>query len=97
MIAVVGPNLKASTAVIGATDRIVMPGLIDMHHRQYQVILRGLIADVTTAVDLSQISHLPAPSDACVAALKEAGRQDALRVLLWLRLRHPSTRRTSSP
>jgi 5-methylthioadenosine/S-adenosylhomocysteine deaminase len=116
-IAAVGPNLKAtSAAVIDATDRIVMPGLIDTHHHQYQAVLRGLIADallqedynrvinnpgalnafyqpedayagellasvsqmragVTTAVDLSQISHSPAHSDACIAALKEAGRR----------------------
>jgi 5-methylthioadenosine/S-adenosylhomocysteine deaminase len=32
-------------------------------------------AGVTTAVDLSQISHSPAHSDACIAALKEAGRR----------------------
>src|SRR5216684_1304474 len=32
-IVAVGPNLKAaSAAVIDATDRIVMPGLIDTHH-----------------------------------------------------------------
>jgi 5-methylthioadenosine/S-adenosylhomocysteine deaminase len=116
-IAAVGPNLKAaSAAVIDATDRIVMPGLIDTHHHQYQAVLRGLIPDallqedynrvinnpgalnafyqpedayagellasvgqmrtgVTTAVDLSQISHSPAHSDACIAALKEAGRR----------------------
>src|SRR5215467_9111726 len=32
-------------------------------------------AGVTTAVDLSQISHSPAHSDACIAALKQAGRR----------------------
>ena len=32
-------------------------------------------AGVTTAVDLSQISHSPAHTDACIAALKEAGRR----------------------
>ena len=115
-ILAVGPNLKATAAVIDATNRIVMPGLIDTHHHQYQAILRGLIADallqqdynrvinnpgalnafyqpddayagellasvsqmragVTTVVDLSQISHSPAHSDACIAALKEAGRR----------------------
>jgi 5-methylthioadenosine/S-adenosylhomocysteine deaminase len=115
-IVAVGPNLKASAAAIDATDRIVMPGLVDTHHHQYQAVLRGLIADallqedynrvinnpgalnayyqpedayagellasvsqmragITTAVDLSQISHSPAHSDACMAALKEAGRR----------------------
>jgi 5-methylthioadenosine/S-adenosylhomocysteine deaminase len=115
-IAAVRPDLKASAAVIDAADRIVMPGLIDTHHHQYQAVLRGLLADallrqdynrvinnpgalnafyqpedayagellasvsqmragVTTAVDLSQISHSPAHSDACIAALKEAGRR----------------------
>ena len=114
-ILAVGPNLKAA-AVIDATNRIVMPGLIDTHHHQYQAVLRGIIADallqedynrvinnsgalnafyqpedayagellasvsqmragVTTAVDLSQISHSPAHSDACIAGLKEAGRR----------------------
>ena len=115
-IVAVGPNLKADATAIDATDRIVMPGLIDTHHHQYQAVLRGLIADallqedynrvinnpgalnafyqpedayagellasvsqmragVTTAVDLSQVSHSPAHSDACIAALKEAGRR----------------------
>ena len=32
-------------------------------------------AGVTTAVDLSQISHSPAHSDACIAGLKESGRR----------------------
>jgi len=115
-ILAVGPDLKAAATVIDARDRIVMPGLIDTHHHQYQAVLRGILADallqedynrvinnpgalnafyqpedayagellasvsqmragVTTAVDLSQISHSPAHSDACIAALKEAGRR----------------------
>lgn len=115
-IAAVGPNLRATAAVIDATDRIVLPGLIDTHHHQYQAVLRSLIADallqedynrvinnpgalnafyqpddgyigellasvsqmrggVTTSVDLSQISHSPAHSDACIAGLKEGGRR----------------------
>jgi cytosine/adenosine deaminase-related metal-dependent hydrolase len=100
--------------VIGATGRIVMPGLIDTHHHQYQAVLRGPLAGamlqrtitasypgalnafyqpegadagellasvsqmragVTTAVDLSQISHSLAHSEACIAALEEAGRR----------------------
>jgi 5-methylthioadenosine/S-adenosylhomocysteine deaminase len=32
-------------------------------------------AGVTTSVDLSQVSHSPAHSDACIAGLKEAGRR----------------------
>jgi len=32
-------------------------------------------AGVTTVVDLSQVSHSPAHSDACIAGLKEAGRR----------------------
>lgn len=115
-IVAVGPNLRAAATVIDATDRIVMPGLIDTHHHQYQAVLRGLIADallqedynrvinnpgalnafyqpedaytgellasvtqiragVTTVVDLSQVSHSPAHTDACIAGLKEAGRR----------------------
>src|SRR5205085_7778490 len=32
-------------------------------------------AGVTTAIDLSQVSHSPAHSDACIAGLREAGRR----------------------
>ena len=115
-IAAVGPNLGATAEVIDATDTIVMPGLIDTHHHQYQTVLRSIIADgllnedyyrvlndpgkltsfyqpedayagellaslsqlrggVTTVVDVSQVSHSPAHTDACIAGIKEAGRR----------------------
>ena len=44
-IVAVGPNLKATAAVIDATDRIVLPGFIDTHHHQYETALRGILAD----------------------------------------------------
>jgi cytosine/adenosine deaminase-related metal-dependent hydrolase len=37
--------------------------------------LSQLSAGVTTTVDLSQVSHTPAHSDACIAGLKESGRR----------------------
>src|SRR5207302_6270482 len=37
--------------------------------------LNQLNAGVTTTVDTSQVSHTPAHSDACIAALKESGRR----------------------
>ena len=37
--------------------------------------LSQLNAGVTTTVDLSQVSHTPAHSDACIAGLKESGRR----------------------
>jgi cytosine/adenosine deaminase-related metal-dependent hydrolase len=42
-IVAVGPNISASAAVVDASDMIVMPGLIDTHHHQYQSIVRSLI------------------------------------------------------
>ena len=54
-IAAVGPNLAAgggSTAIIDASNRIVMPGLVDTHRHMWQGALRnilpnGLLADYT--------------------------------------------------
>src|SRR5438105_2969164 len=45
-IIAVGPNLQATgAAVIDATGRIVMPGLIDTHHHQFETALRSFLAD----------------------------------------------------
>ena len=44
-IVAVGPNLRATAAVVDATDRIVLPGFIDTHHHQYETALRGILAD----------------------------------------------------
>ncbi len=42
----VGPNLSAGGAdVIDATGRIVMPGLIDTHHHQFETALRNFLAN----------------------------------------------------
>src|SRR3989442_1948944 len=58
-IVAVGPNLKATAAVIDATDRIVMPGLIDTHHHQYQAVLRGIIADALLQEDYNRVINNP--------------------------------------
>jgi cytosine/adenosine deaminase-related metal-dependent hydrolase len=45
-ILAVGPNLPARGAgVIDARGRIVMPGLIDTHHHQFETALRSFLAD----------------------------------------------------
>src|SRR5580704_12611410 len=45
-ILAVGPNLSAGGAdVIDATGRIVMPGIIDTHHHQFETVLRSFLAD----------------------------------------------------
>lgn len=45
-IIAVGPNLHApGAAVINAAGMIVMPGLIDTHHHQYQTALRSFLSD----------------------------------------------------
>ena len=61
-IIAVGPNLKAAATVIDATDRIVMPGLIDTHHHQYQAVLRGLIADALLQDDYNRVINNPGES-----------------------------------
>ncbi|RKH80107.1 hypothetical protein D7X99_22970 [Corallococcus sp. AB032C] len=42
----VGPDVKApDAAVIDAADCIVMPGVIDTHHHQFETALRGALAE----------------------------------------------------
>lgn len=43
----VGPNVAApgQAIVVNAAGMIVMPGMIDTHHHQYQTILRSILAD----------------------------------------------------
>jgi cytosine/adenosine deaminase-related metal-dependent hydrolase len=43
----VGPNLAApgQAILVNAAGMIVMPGMIDTHHHQYQTILRSILAD----------------------------------------------------
>src|SRR6266853_3324970 len=43
----VGPNVEVpkSAVVVNAAGMIVMPGMIDTHHHQYEAILRSILAD----------------------------------------------------
>jgi len=122
-ISAIAPDLSASAqnaVVVDAAGMIVMPGLIDTHHHQYETLLRSALADgnlgvfndppqnyvsviqgvftpfytpddayiaelvaslsqlnagVTTTVDLSQVCHTPAHTDACIQGLRESGRR----------------------
>src|SRR5437870_8700621 len=58
------------------------PGALNAYYQPDDSYIGELLASVsqmragvTTSVDLSQISHSPAHSDACIAGLKEAGRR----------------------
>src|SRR5213594_81130 len=58
------------------------PGALNAYYQPDDAYIGELLASisqmragVTTSVDLSQISHSPAHSDACIAGLKEAGRR----------------------
>src|SRR5438874_1325873 len=45
-IAAVGPDLDvADAAVVDATDRIVMPGLVDTHRHTWQALFRNIGSD----------------------------------------------------
>lgn len=51
-IVAVGPNLKADGAgVIDASGMIVMPGLIDTHHHEFETALRSFLADGLLVAD----------------------------------------------
>src|SRR5262245_57166120 len=58
------------------------PGALNAFYQPDDVYIGELLASVsqmragvTTSIDLSQISHSPAHSDACITGLKEAGRR----------------------
>jgi cytosine/adenosine deaminase-related metal-dependent hydrolase len=44
-IVAVGPNVGGDGAVIDCTNKIVMPGLINTHHHQYETVQRSVISD----------------------------------------------------
>ena len=60
----------------------VIQGILTPHYLPDDAYISELVASVsqlnagvTTTVDLSQVSHTPAHSDACIAGLKESGRR----------------------
>lgn len=80
-IAAVGPELAAGDAeVIDATDRIVLPGLVDTHRHVWQTALRGMVADagLPTYFDivLTRLGSRYRPED--VAASTLAGALECL-------------------
>src|SRR5665213_844494 len=51
-IVAVGPDLDASgAAVVDASGMIVMPGLIDTHHHEFETSLRSFLADGLLVAD----------------------------------------------
>jgi 5-methylthioadenosine/S-adenosylhomocysteine deaminase len=53
-IIAVGPNVAApaQALVVNAAGTIVMPGLVDTHHHQYETVLRSILADGVILVGL---------------------------------------------
>jgi len=62
---------------ISVIQGILTPAYLpdDAYISELVASLSQLNAGVTTTVDLSQVSHTPAHSDACIAGLKESGRR----------------------
>ena len=44
-IVAIGPNVGGDGAVIDCTGKIVMPGIINTHHHQYETVQRSAISD----------------------------------------------------
>lgn len=62
-IAAVGANLvaPAGTDVLDATDRIVMPGLVDTHRHIWQAVLRSIAVDVDLPVYFNMVRQQIGP------------------------------------
>jgi len=58
---------------LGALNAFYQPD--DAYIGELLASVSQMRAGVTTSVDLSQVSHSPAHTDACIAGLKEAGRR----------------------
>jgi cytosine/adenosine deaminase-related metal-dependent hydrolase len=62
-IAAVGQNLPvpAGTTVLDATDRIVLPGLVDTHRHVWQAVLRSIAVDVDLPVYFNMVRQQIGP------------------------------------
>ncbi|SCG47126.1 amidohydrolase family protein [Micromonospora rifamycinica] len=62
-IAAVGPNLATppGTTVLDATDRIVLPGLVDTHRHVWQAVLRSIAVDVDLPVYFTMVRQQIGP------------------------------------